>query len=490
MRLFKRLFNRKKKERVPARRTYSAAQINRLTAGWITQNLTSDAELRRSLRVLRARSRELEENNDYAKRFFHMVKSNVVGSRGILLQNKAMTIEEVLDTVTNEKMEEAWREWGRKENASVEGTRSWCDMQNLFINTVARDGEAIVRLVKGYGNVFGFSLQFIESDHLDEDHNEELSDGNRIIMGVEFDKWKRPVAYHLRTQHPGEYSYFRSNGKLTDLVPADEIIHGFIPWRSTQSRGVPWMHTAMLRLNMLGGYEEAELIGARVAACKMGFFVSPDAQGYTGDDKDASGKTITEAEPGSFEQLPTGTDFRMFDPKHPDGVFPFFIKAILRGIASGINVSYNSLASDLEGVNYSSIRQGVLDERDHWRMLQGWMIEHFCDDVFRSWLPMALLAGKVDFSASDLARVTQPTWQPRGWAWVDPEKDQNANIEAVDHGMKTRQMVLAEQGLDIEDVFKQLAAEKELAKKWGLDFSVKESKPTQKTEVTDAAQNA
>jgi capsid protein len=34
---------------------------------------------------------------------------------------------------------------------------------------------------------------------------------------------------------------------------------------------------------MLNGYLEAEIVGARVGASKMGFFTSPDGDGYVGD---------------------------------------------------------------------------------------------------------------------------------------------------------------------------------------------------------------
>jgi len=67
------------------------------------------------------------------------------------------------------------------------------------------------------------------------------------------------------------------------------------------------MSTAMTRLHNLGQYEEAEVVASRVSACKMGFF-KPDVtvEGYTGDDIDDVGNTISEASPASFELLSAG----------------------------------------------------------------------------------------------------------------------------------------------------------------------------------------
>lgn len=53
--------------------------------------------------------------------------------------------------------------------------------------------------------------------------------------------------------------------------------------------------------------------------------------------------------PGTFDVLPEGYDMRAFDSKYPTEAFDPFTKAILRRIASGLDVAYNGLANDLEG---------------------------------------------------------------------------------------------------------------------------------------------
>ena len=51
---------------------------------------------------------------------------------------------------------------------------------------------------------------------------------------------------------------------------------------------------------------------------------------------------------------------------------------------------------------------------------------------------------------------------------VDPLKDIQASIQAINAGLKTNSEVIAEQGGDIEDVYDQLAYEQQLAKEKGL----------------------
>ena len=468
---FKRAFSGPRRPPSRARRSYNAAMVDRLTADWTTINKTAKAELRYALKSLRARSRELARNNDYARKFLKMVGSNVVGPQGIKLQVRARDDNGKLDGFANDLIEKHFMRWGRPGSCTVDGKLGWMDAQRLFIESVARDGEVLVRKVRGRAarNDYGFALQFIEADHLDEGLNDTLRNGNRIEMGIEFNAWKRPVAFHILDKHPGSDTY-SVGGRTYSRVPAADIYHPFIMERAGQPRGVPWMASAMLHLQMIGGYEEAELVAARIGASKMGFFTSPDADGYAGDEDD-DGNLTMEAEPGLFEQLPSGLSVETFDPNHPNSQYSAFIKAALRGVASGIGVSYNALASDLEGVNYSSIRQGALDERDLWRVLQWWDINHFCAPVFEDWLLAFLTTRLSSLPPRKFDKFNAPVWSPRGWQWIDPLKEVKANIEAVNAGFKSRTDVLAEQGRDFEETLEQLAAEQELSDEHGLQLS-------------------
>ena len=122
----------------------------------------------------------------------------------------------------------------------------------------------------------------------------------------------------------------------------------------------------------------------------MGFLTGPgDEDEPVGDEEDDDGNLIDEFEPGIIVRLPAGIDFVPWDPQHPTSAFPDFVSACLRSIASAFDVGYVSLANDLTGVTYGSLRQGKLDERDVWRMLQFWMIDHFCQPVYEKWLTWA-----------------------------------------------------------------------------------------------------
>ena len=173
-----------------------------------------------------------------------------------------------------------------------------------------------------------------------------------------------------------------------------ENIVAFQPMKSSiyscrhghQTRGEPFMAPAIASIKMLHGYREAELVAARAAASKFAVLTSPTGEDFVGDDETEEDRPLIDFEPASIFQLPEGQDLKLIDPTHPTSAFDDFEKAVLRGIASGLNVNYTSLSNDLTGVSYSSIRQGTIEERDHYKDLQSFFIQHFCEPIFRAWL--------------------------------------------------------------------------------------------------------
>lgn len=460
------------------RRSFDAAQISRLTASMPRESWAADVDIYKSLRILRARSRALSYNNDYAKKFLQMCTTHVVGPNGFSLRAKAEHPDGTIDAVDTKAIEDAFWEWSKLGVCEISGKYSFFDIQNMFIRAVSRDGEAMIRrIINPAANKFGYALQVLDIDRLDINYNAALNDGRLIKMGVELSPQGKPLAYHLFAKHPGENIYWTASGGRYERVPAEEIFHCYLPDRPEQTRGIPWMHSAILRLNNLGGYEEAAIIAARVGASKMGFFTSPEGDGSAlADATDSTGALLSEADPGTFGVLPEGFQFQSFNPDYPAQAYGDFVKSCLRGVASGLGVAYNTLSNDLEGVNFSSIRTGVLEERDNWMVLQRWMTECFLDIVYSDWLKMSLLSGAIvtkfgkPLPAYKLDKYKNASWQGRRWQWVDPRADVEANIAAIQNGLKSRYDVISEQGKDLDEVWAELSSEELKAEQLGLDL--------------------
>jgi lambda family phage portal protein len=459
-------------------RSYDAAEISRLFADWPTTGGSADSEIFASLKAIRARSRSLFKNNDYGKRFFSLLKTHVIGPNGIRPQAQAKDDSGSLDKADNDYLEARFNEWCALGSCEVTGKLSFLDCQKLALQTMAMDGEFIVREITPWRhNPFGYAIQFIEADRLDHTLNKTLRNGNTIRMGVEFDKWRRPVNYHFKKPRGPITIYGESSDIYGDhqIIPAGEIIHDFITDRINQSRGVPWVHTAARRMHMVGKYEESELVASRAAANKMGFLKTSTGDSYAGDEDDIDDPTkerVSKTSAGTIEELPEDVDFIGFDPQHPVAAFDNFVRAVLRGAAAGLNMSYVSLSNDLRAVSYSSLRQGTIDERDTYRDLQGWMSEHFHQRVWNGWVKYGILNGSLALPARKLTKFLSVKWFGRGWTWVDPVKDGNAAEKSILDGFKSPQEVAAEQGRNFEDVIEQIKTAKAVAEAAGLSLSI------------------
>lgn len=456
-------------------RGWDASNVDRLTGNWPTMPESSAHEQRFSLRQLRGRSRYLVNNNEYAARFVDLCTQNIVGADGVQLEAKGKSVEGNLDEPNNGAIEEAWQAWGRKGVCTADGMLTWEDAQQVIVECVARDGEILIKPIIGSaaGNEFGFAIQIIEADYLDELYYETTDiSGAGIFMGVEVDKGGRVTAYYVLNYNPADYGYSGSANR-TRLTP-DQLWHVYAPRRGHQRRGVPWMSASMLALYQLGDFKESELTATRVAAGKMGFFTqNADGSAPMGnDDEDDAGEPITEVEPGTFERLPYGWDVKPLDWHHPNVAFEAFVKACLRGSAVGVGVGYNELAGDLENVNYSSLREGRLSTMDLWRKRQRWFRDWVCQPIFSKWLDMAILTGALEIPARKADAYRFPRWIARGWDWVDPEKESNANRLDLALGLTTRTRILARQGDDFSDVVEELAKERDVMIAAGLNPDV------------------
>lgn len=459
----------------PARskRAYAGASMGRLTADWVATNTSADSELRMSLRTLRFRSRQLIRDNDYAKSAIRNIRNNVIG-QGIAFQGQVMMRRgDRLDEKTNNAIEKEWAKWGRKKSCHVAGMLSFRDIQRMVITAVAESGEVLVRMIRQPfgGSKIPFSLEIIESDQLVDEWNGRSDNGNEVRMGVEVDEWQRPVAYWLYPKHPGDYQFTgvpQSNRYIR--VPANEILHMGVPERVGQTRFVPWFHTAIKRLNNLGGYEEAEIIAARATAAVMGFIQSPEGNDAINDDGVQDGERVYDFEPGTIKELQSGETFAGFNPSRPNAQMDPFMRLMLRGVAAGVGQSYESLSRDYSQSNYSSSRLALIDDRDNWRVLQSWMIESFLQEIYEAWLEMAVLSGVLNLPVYETNPDIYNTvrWMPRGWESVDPLKEATANRINVRAGFKTASSVISEGGGDYEDVYRQRRRELDLSAEYDL----------------------
>lgn len=434
-----------------ARRAYAAAPAHRLTADWTGTANSANSTTRYQAKALRYRARELRENSAVVARYAALVRDNIIGPDGITLQAVVPSTRGT-NTAASTAIESAWYRWAESCTA---------DRQSLIavFSTLAEswkvEGEALLELIPSPSAPCGLFLMPLDADLLDEAHNaDRTAQGGSIVQGIEYDSAGRVVGYHLFTRHPSD-----GGGRAHRFVPSNRLLLLGHRARPQQSRGITALAPVMLLVQHLEKTDEAIVVLNRVTASKMGALI-PNENAQALEGADGAPPQIEQA-PGEWWTLPYGWDVKMLDPGQPTQEYDVFARHLLRKIAAGLHVAYASLTGDLSDVNYSSMRAGLLVERDAWQGAQTEFIQAIVAPVFRLWLTTAPMTGAFPLASGQTAAsiADASVWHPRRWPWVDPLKDANAIGVLLSLGLTTRTREANKQGLSFTALVDERAAE-------------------------------
>jgi lambda family phage portal protein len=464
-----------------AKRMYAAARNTRTTTGFGSSgNSSADAELSTGLTQLRARSRQMVRDSAYAKRAKLVVVNNVIGT-GVGMQAQVMTTRGGLAQAVNDGIEQAWCEWIDASRCHTGGALHFHDIERAAMGQVFEAGECFIRkhyFASGDSRI-PLSLELIEPERLANelvDPGALSTDPNvEVRMGVEVDQFGRALAYWVRQKHPGDIRGRIGGTDRYERVPAADMFHLRIVDRWPQTRGEPWLHTVLRKIDEMNEYTGSEVSAARASSYYFATIKTPDDDRPHADhEEDESG--VATIEPLTIQELKPGEELEFHTPNRPNASLDPFMRHMLREVAAGCGVSYESLSRDYSQSNYSSSRLALLDDRDMWKVVQQWWIRNFRRPLHRSWMQQAVLARAIPAVAPqqyalDAVKFESVLFKPRGWSWVDPTKEVNAYKEAIKAGLTTITDVIAATagGLDIEDVIATRKRELQMLKDAGID---------------------
>lgn len=471
---------------------FDAAGMGRRLATWTPPSGESiNNAIWRDLSRLRDRSRDAVRKSPYAARACRSWVANAVGS-GI---KPSLLID---SAETRKAVHEAFRDW--TDEADADGRTDFYGLQSMVARQMFSAGECLVRLRPrrvSDGLSVPLQLQVLAAEHLPLTKNWTAENGNDVRAGIEFDKIGRRVAYHLYRNHPGD-RYAAFNAFETVRVPADQVLHLYEVLEPGQLRGVPFLSTILLKLYELDQYDDAELVRKKIAAMIALLLKRPVPSGMDPDElaeawagvADGSTGTAT-LEAGTMLPLEPGEEPEPFMPADVGGNYEAFMKIQLHAVAAGMGVTYEQLTGDLKGVNYSSIRAGLLEFRRQIEQFQHQvLVFQFCRPVWNAWIEAAVMSGAAPVRLADYAadrRAYQRVkWIPQAWQWVDPLKDRLAEQLAVRSGFKARSDVVEGEGYDPEENDARIRSDNERADVNGFVF---DSDP-RRTAKSGAAQKA
>ncbi|CAK0777435.1 Phage portal protein [Gammaproteobacteria bacterium] len=456
--------------------TYDGTGGGRRSMNWHVGNPGAVAALIFTQDALRAKSRDLVRRNAWAAAGLDAFVSNAIGTG---IKPQCMIPNDDLRA----QIQALWSTW--TEDADAAGLTDFYGLQALATRAMVEGGEALIRLRYRRpedGLVVALQLQVLEPEHLPVTLNTTAPNGNPIRAGIEFDRLGRRVAYHLYRSHPedGMLAPMSGAGDMTTTrVDANEILHLFRPMRPGQIRGEPWLARALVKLDELDQYDDAELVRKKTAAMFAAFItrLAPEDNLMGEGLSDSNGVALAGLEPGTMQVLEPGEDVRFSQPADVGASYGEFLRMQFRAVAAAIGVTYEQLTGDLSKVNYSSIRAGMLEFRRRCEAFQHGVIVHqLCRPVWRAWMEQAVLEGTLSlpgFARGSEARRREYLvcrWIPQGWQWVDPLKETKATLAAIRAGLMSRSEAISTVGYDAEDVDREIAADNARADALGLVF--------------------
>lgn len=447
-------------------RAYEAGEITRFNDGWVPVNSDTENTDKTQRDLVKARARYLENNSDIACAAVGGIVRNVVGT-GIKLQ--ARTGDENL----NKHIELLWREWTRPENCDITGQQSFEEMQSMLLRRKIVDGEIFVKKIVQKGRRFPFTLQVIKSDLLSSYLITAPVTGNAIRSGVELDEHLKPLAYWINKKSPDGFVEFDP-----DRVPAGQIIHLWNRVQPDQIRGMSDLAPVIKRLKDTQDYLDAETVAARLAACFSVFITTqtgaPGAMPGVRNTKDPERKKLQSIRPGMIKYLAPGEKVETANPTRSVTTAKDYVAVQERLAGAGLGMSYELMSRDFNKSSFSAARQGMLEDRKTFEPIQDFMAAHLCMPIYREWLDTCVLSGLIDIPDYSTHREEYQAaeWVTPGWSWIDPQKEVNADITAIQNGGMTMSQWCAARGYDWRDQLEQMAIEKETAEKLGLTLAI------------------
>lgn len=422
-------------------RSYEAAARGRRTDSWGRSRGDANSMISRAGDELRAIARNLERNNGRVARAIAVIADNVVGWG-------------IVPRPPDADVSARWKSWAESRTCDFDGRLTFYGLQHLVMATVVRDGEVLVRRRWVNGNM---CLQVIESDWLDRTRDMVLPGGGSIVGGIELNAQQQRVAYHLFRSHPGSST---TVAQASERVPVSEVEHVFEVLRPGQLRGASWFATAILKLNDLDDYEDAELVRQKIAACFAAFVTDPSGTAAPLGAVATDTPTVESFEPGMITHLKPGQDVAFATPPVPAP--DEWVTRQLQAIAAALGVTYEDLTGDYSRVNFSSARMGRIA---HSSRVRAWqtkvMLPTFCETVWRWFVEAGSMFG--EFRAD----ITTD-WTCSPLPMIEPDREGLAYSRLVRNGVMTPSDVIREQGGDPESHWISYAADMTRLDKLGI----------------------
>ena len=368
--------------------------------------------------------------------------------------------------------------------ADVAGRMTFGGVQFLAQREMVQHGEFLFLVVMDTnpGRPYYQCIQSISPKRLKTPI--DLSKQGNLHDGVEVGPRGEPKAYWIKKSQGSSIMRISDSSENFIRISARrghrvKVLHGFMVNEPEQFRGVPLFGPGMKFFRDLSDYLDAELVSNVITAAFALFIetgsVSALSQaermatitetGYKSDGSEFD-QRYEEIIPGTVMYGNAGEKPYSISADRPGKTFEAFIKRILMSIANSTGIPYPVLFKDFEGMSYASYRSAMLEAWRVFKARRKWLGESLCQPLYRMLIEEAWLRGEIEAKDfyQDMYRLTSAEWigPPKGQ--IEPIKEVQADVMAVENNFKTLEEVLLEQGRDLNSTLKQIEVEKDLQK--------------------------
>ena len=182
-----------------------------------------------------------------------------------------------------------------------------------------RDGDVFGKFIRGtipnYKHLTEspFAVEVLEADFIPFDFDDS---GKNIVQGITLNTWRRPVAYNVLYNHPGDATGIQFK---TKSIPAADMTHLALRKRLHQVRGISLLHGIITRLSDLKDVEEAERVAARISACLAFYIKKGNPDSYVNPDTPNPTQRTFDIAPGmTFDNLRPGEEVGTIQSNRPN----------------------------------------------------------------------------------------------------------------------------------------------------------------------------
>lgn len=469
-------------------------------AGWKPALRESQDDIADAWDDAAARVADLIHNSGWLSGAVDQAVANTVGT-GLRLkaipENETFGMSSADASAWGKTVERRFELWARNaQECDIQGLRTFGQMQGAAFRSWLVTGEILAELPfrRRPCNRYGTKVRLLPPHRL----SRKTENLKRLINGVYTDADGMPIGYRAIRKDLFKYDV-EYDVRARDSAGRPRVIHVFDGLPGTH-RGISPMAPALQVARQFDQLADATLMAAIVQTLfavtvtsdeptdqVLAGLLTPQEQATMAAQGIAPMEAYMEMVAGYYEgtslnvgingrlaHLFPGQELKFHTSNHPSSDYKDFSMHLLRELARCLGLTYESATGDNVGATYSSLQAATTEIFAITKARRQHIIAPFCQPIYEAWLEEEIATGGIAFPGGYEAFLANRTaacraeWLGAPRPTADDLKKAKAHEVWKRLGVMSDAMICNDLGVDVDDVYQQLAQEKALRVEYGL----------------------